>query len=109
MDESSGKINNQVADCRLDNDGEGLEARTGLLHAVTCMYVRMYVYIYVYTMYYREQNPEVLHRQPRASWIKRNLTYRIMSADAKFQPWLEQLLFTLTVVVTSLSFLRTLP
>jgi hypothetical protein len=44
MDESSGKINNQVADCRLDNDGEGPEARTGILHAVT------YIYIYTYTL-----------------------------------------------------------
>ena len=41
VDESSGKINNQVADCRLDNDGEGPEARTGLLHVIT------YIYIYI--------------------------------------------------------------
>jgi len=46
MDESSGKINNQVADCRLDNDGEEPEAGTGLLHAVTCVYI----YIYTYTV-----------------------------------------------------------
>ena len=41
IDKSSGKINNQVADCRLDNDGEGPEARTGLLHAVTCAHIYM--------------------------------------------------------------------
>jgi hypothetical protein len=62
MDESSGKINNKVADCRLDNDGEGPEARTGLLHAVTCIYIYIYIYIYVYTMYYREQIPEFQRR-----------------------------------------------
>jgi hypothetical protein len=63
MDESSGKINNQVADCGLDNDGEGPEARTGLLHAVTYIYIYIYIYmyVYVYAMYYRKQNPEVLH------------------------------------------------
>jgi len=47
IDKSSGKINNQVADCRLDNDGEGPEARTGLLHAVTCAHIYIYIYIRV--------------------------------------------------------------
>jgi hypothetical protein len=59
----SGKINNQVADCRQDSDGEGPEARTGLLNAFTymCVYIYTGIYIYRYNMYYREQKPEILH------------------------------------------------